>query len=328
MKKINLFLLLMLLSTSNISFAQDTIEKDIRKEVLGDLISEEESVESDSDLLFVQKENIVQIKQKKIEEAKKIDNTKNFLLALQLKQLDIISNYLKNGLDINTKIFLNNTAVHISAMQGDINYLEFLYQNKANLNLLNSSNQNIIHLASAKNSIEYLIKLKEILPEKDFKSLLLQKSKYGRTPLHELVLYAKGVNQNTVKSIEFLTKNGINPNLQDENGQTAVHYAISLGNIDLIEFLVKNGASLKVRDMNDKTIQDFAFENVDLLNYHKLYNLFDNEGKKNIETKLSSLYVPSDFKKNGISPNKEIENLDAYKTENKPKIISKPLKLN
>ncbi len=321
MNKTRVLVAFVFLGMSNLSFAQDapTPKEEIRKEALEDLKHEAE----DQDVLFVQKENLVEIKEKKRQLAN------NFPIVLQMKQLDKISEYLKNGADINYKIYNKNTAAHLSAMHGDVEFLDFLHKNKANLTLLNDSNQSIIHLAVNKSSIEYLERVKELISDKDFKNLISQKSKLGRTPLHELVVYARGAKENTVKSVEFLVKNGVNPNMLDDDGKTVLHYAISLENFDIIETLVKNGASLKVRGADDKTIQDYALEKVTLFNTPKIYKLVDYEGKKVIEEKFRSISMLHELEKYGYKGPKEPEVLaERPKKENKTKTILKPSKLN
>ncbi len=321
MRKARILLAFIFLGMSNLLFAQDATDKkeDIRKEALGDLHSES----NDSDVLFVQKENLVEIKEKKRQLAN------DFPIILQMKKLDKISEYVKNGADINYKIYEKNTAVHLSAMHGDVDFLEFLAKLKANLTLSNNSNQTIIHLAAQHNSIEYLEKAKELLSDKDLKNLSSQKSKFGRTPLHELTLYARGAKENTVRSLEFLVKNGVNPNTTDEDGKTPLHYAISLENFDIIEPLVKNGASFKVKDSNNKTVQDFALEKVTLFNTPKIYKLLDYEGKKVIEQKFKAINMLHALEKYGYTIPKEPEVLaEKPKKETNTKTILKPFKLN
>ncbi len=323
MRKARILVAFIFLGISNLSLAQDATEKkeDIRKEALGELNSES----NDADVLFVQKENLVEIKEKKRQLAN------DYPLILQMKKLDKISEYVKNGADINYKIYDKNTAAHLSAMHGDVEFLEFLAKLKANLTLFNNSNQSIIHLAAQHNSIEYLEKAKELLSDKDLKNLISQKSKYGRTPLHELILYARGSKEKTAKSVEFLVKNGVNPNTTDDDGKTAIHYAIGVENFDIIETLVKNGASLKVRDSNNKTVQDFALEKVTLFNTPKIYKLLDYEGKKIIEQKFKSINMLHELEKYGYTMPKEPEVLaekPKKESKSKAKEILKPFKLN
>ncbi len=326
MKKARVLVAFMFLGLSHLSFAQDATQEnqgDIRKEALSDLKSDNHDSSTDADVLFVQKENLVEIKEKKRQLAN------NFPLVLQMKQYDKISDSLKNGADINLRIYEKNTATHISAMHGDVVFLEFLHKNKANLTLINNSNQNILHLATHNSSIEYLEKAKELMADKDFKNLITQKSKFGRTPLHELVVYARGAKENTIQTVEFLIKNGVNPNTTDDDGKTVLHYAISLENYAIIETLVKNGASFKVRDANNKTVQDFALEKFTLINTPKIYKLLDYEGKKWIEEKFKSTNMLHDLEKYGYTMPKEPEVLaEKPKKESKSKNILRPSKLN
>ncbi len=60
----------------------------------------------------------------------------------------------------------------------------------------------------------------------------------GRTLLHYAVKY-----QN-IKTIKLLIKNGVNPEICDDDYNTPLHYAIIKGNIEIIKELIKNNVNI------------------------------------------------------------------------------------
>mgnify|MGYP000563156908 CR=1 FL=1 len=51
-----------------------------------------------------------------------------------------------------------------------------------------------------------------------------------------------------LENVKLLVKYGANLNVQNQNGNTALHTAIAVKNYDIAFFLVSNGASLKIED--------------------------------------------------------------------------------
>ncbi len=76
-------------------------------------------------------------------------------------------------------------------------------------------------------------------------------SKFG-TPLMAAVV--KGNKEIT----HLLLKNKANPNIKDNKGTTAAHYAVMFKNYDIIKLLVEAKADFNVKDQNDKSPLDYA----------------------------------------------------------------------
>lgn len=73
-------------------------------------------------------------------------------------------------------------------------------------------------------------------------------------PLLQLAVISEGIENKSQKPlINFLVKNGAQLELQDEAGNTALHYACSLCRTNLIEVLVKKGASFKTENFTKQT---------------------------------------------------------------------------
>jgi ankyrin repeat protein len=69
-------------------------------------------------------------------------------------------------------------------------------------------------------------------------------------------------NESLVKNVKSITKEsaallislGVDPDFQDNDGNTALHKAIKFGRIELIKVLVKNGAKKNIRVIKIKTV--------------------------------------------------------------------------
>ena len=80
------------------------------------------------------------------------------------------------------------------------------------------------------------------------KELVQARDEQGRTALHVAIAYNKPM------AAELLLKIGANPNSTDlKHGQTPLHYAFSLGNIQLVQLLIKNKADTLIKDNCGKT---------------------------------------------------------------------------
>ena len=65
-----------------------------------------------------------------------------------------------------------------------------------------------------------------------------------------------------IELVRFLLDKGLDINLQDIYGQTALMFAIdNSDNIKMVRFLVENGANINLKDNNDKTAIIIAIEN-------------------------------------------------------------------
>ena len=76
-------------------------------------------------------------------------------------------------------------------------------------------------------------------------------STYG-TPLMAAVF--KGY----IKIVSILLKYGANPNMADDKGTTAAHYAVMLKNYNMVEQLVRAKANFDLKDNADKSALDYA----------------------------------------------------------------------
>ncbi len=56
-----------------------------------------------------------------------------------------------------------------------------------------------------------------------------------------------------VEKLSALLKKGMNPNLKDKGGNTALHYASSSGYLGMVELLIKEGANIRITNNSGDT---------------------------------------------------------------------------
>ncbi len=282
--KVNYLFLITLLSLSyNVKAQTISVQKeDVKDNVILDL-----TVEKKDDVLLIQEENLSEKAEEEknaLEKAKKAQE--DFLIALQVKKLDQIQEYINNGANINIDIYEKNKAVHISASHGDVNYFNFLNNNGANILAVNGNGENIWLIGAKNRNMDFLSNLKKVAKEKDFKQLLTQRDKYKRNALHNYVLYTYSLNE---KFIDFLISNGVNVNEQDVNGRTPINYAIASRKWNIIEYLLKNKGSLEIKDENGVTVEQHLLERMDVIEIHKVVNYLSEKGKAVVRDRIKSM---------------------------------------
>ncbi len=130
--------------------------------------------------------------------------------------------------------------------EGTVEELSKLYiANKTVINTVNEEGYSLLTLACYHSNVpivEFLVsKVKSVDGN----------SKFG-TPLMAAVV--KG--NKTITNI--LLKHKANPNIQDNKGTTAAHYAVMFKNYDIIKLLVDAKANFELKDLNNKSPLDYA----------------------------------------------------------------------
>lgn len=191
-------------------------------------------------------------------------------IATQNEHTWILAEYLKYGLRIDND-YGNYPLIYLAVLHGDLEIIDFLCHNGAEINVL-SANYTPIYLA-AKNgdvaSISLLAKNGADVNKGDCITLVTPvhiAAKNGHVPV--ITAFAKlgadlnlgddkgatplhaGAEENCVEAIVTLIGLKVAPNIADDNGATPLHMAAKRNSVEAIAVLIKLGANPNLR--NDK----------------------------------------------------------------------------
>ena len=174
-----------------------------------------------------------------IEQTKKrLKISKEFSLSEEEKSQNI--EIFKNFINAKTQID-NQTALHYASFRGNIKIIKLLTENYADINALTSKGYNMLHKAAQGNkpsAIVYFNKKYDISLDSTDENLM--------NALHLAV--ANGMDN----SVIYLLSLGLNPNLKDKNGYTALHYAVKKEQKRIIKKLLQKGADINIEEFKTK----------------------------------------------------------------------------
>ena len=227
--------------------------------------------------------------------------TSPLIAATANGHVEILSVLLENGADVNTCTNDKYTPLMIASLFGHVNVVQLLVQHGANTDLQDKDGYTAFHHAVFHDhgSCDLLSCLIE--NKLDVNAL----SNDNCTPL----MIAS--ENNHLNAVSFLIEHGANIDLQDENGYTAVHYAVGndCNSCDVLSCLLKNGANVDAGTNNNYTPLMVASDcgNVDVVNFLIQHGadiqLRDKDGKTAlhyaVHHKCTSFDVLSSLIKNG-----------------------------
>ena len=195
------------------------------------------------------------------------DNFKLVKLIIEStkKRLNLISeNSLSQEEKINNenifKDFINAktetehlTALHYASFRGNIKIIKILIQNFANVQALTYNGLNMLHKGAQGNSPNSIIYF-----NKKYNIDIASTNNDNLNAMHFAAI--SGMDN----SIIYLLNMGLNPNLQDINGNTPLHYAVKYGQNRIIKKLLLNGADKNILNKNKVSPAMLARENPEL----------------------------------------------------------------
>ena len=195
------------------------------------------------------------------------DNFKLVKLIIEStkKRLNLISeNSLSKEEKINNenifKDFINAktetehlTALHYASFRGNIKIIKILIQNFANVQALTYNGLNMLHKGAQGNSPNSIIYF-----NKKYNIDIASTNNDNLNAMHFAAI--SGMDN----SIIYLLNMGLNPNLQDINGNTPLHYAVKYGQNRIIKKLLHNGADKNILNKNKVSPAMLARENPEL----------------------------------------------------------------
>ena len=198
---------------------------------------------------------------------------------------------IKAGADVNVVNIYNRTTLSERAEQGRKKNVEFLIENRANLNIGDpplsiallaghSEIGKLLIIAGADvnkgQPLNDLVDVRRIEDVKEIMKLMIERgvnldaTTDGKSALQE------AVNRNDLEFAKLLVKYGADVNVRDSDGDTALHHAAYRHGEDegfhgddqfmqIVKLLIKNGANVNARNNNGETALHIAAELDDLL---------------------------------------------------------------
>ena len=176
-------------------------------------------------------------------------------LAAAYGHLDILRCLLENGADINASSADNCTPLMIALENGKLNVVTFLIEHGANVDLKDDRGDTALHYAMSRYilyhcnaSLEVCSCLTEHGADVNGRNSNKELNS-SRTPL----MIASRCSR--VDAMTFLIKHGANVNLQDKEGETALHYAVDSFDVscEALRCLIENGANVDAVSNNGRT---------------------------------------------------------------------------
>ena len=183
---------------------------------------------------------------------KRLKLTKDYSLSEKEKSEN--EEIFKNFINAKTQVD-NQTALHYASFRGNIKIIKLLIANHAEINALSSNGYNMIHKAAQGNKPSAIVYF-----YKKYNMDLESTDENQMTALH--LAAANGMDN----SVIFLLSLGINPNLKDKYGYTALHYAVKKNQKRIIKKLLQKGADRNIQEhKNKKTPVMMAKNNPEIL---------------------------------------------------------------
>ena len=135
------------------------------------------------------------------------------------------------------------TALHYASFRGNIKAIKLLISNYADINALTNTGLNMIHKAAQGNKPSAIIYFNK---KYNMNLKVTENDKH----LNSLQLATISGMEN---SVIFLLYLGLNPNYQDKNGYTALHYAVKFNQIRIIKKLMQYGANKDINNIHNKS---------------------------------------------------------------------------
>ncbi len=205
----------------------------------------------------------------------------------------LVEKFIRLGTNVNARNNAGYTPLHLSvslprilrkddekSINKRLKTLKFLLDSGAKINSINSSKNNVFHLAAY---YHHPTKVLNFLRERggDFKA----KNFSGTTPFilsahqscngYELIEFKK-CNQILNKNFKFFVESGANINHRNKDGYNVLHYAAEIASsAKSVLYLLEKGADHKAKTKNGKTALDLIKENSFLKDSEARWKLHD-----------------------------------------------------
>ncbi len=199
-----------------------------------------------------------------------------FKMAIQLNKLDGVREYIDNGGNVNDAIiYKNNSILHMSAMRSQNEMFAYALSKEANLFKLNDSGDSPLHIAAYSHNLSLIKYVFERSDKKTIGALVKLVDSQGKTLLHNALLPNERYEING-ELVKYLINLGFDINIQDNLGQTPLHYAALYRSKSLFEYMVSARGNIFIKNIFSRTPIEVGLENMNFFeNDQEFYNKFD-----------------------------------------------------
>ncbi|XP_036335304.1 ankyrin-3 isoform X2 [Rhagoletis pomonella] len=182
-------------------------------------------------------------------------------LAAKDGYIDIVSELLRRGINVNNATKKGNTALHIASLAGQKDVIKLLIQYNANVNVQSLNGFTPLYMAAQENHdacVRFLLAKganPSLATEDGFTPLavamqqghdkvvavLLECDVRGKVRLPALHIAAK---KNDVNAATLLLQSETSPDIVSKSGFTPLHIAAHYGNVDIAKLLIEHGADV------------------------------------------------------------------------------------
>jgi len=180
----------------------------------------------------------------KLSEAAGVTATREMCFAASKGLLDEVKRLLKKRADHNGKDYDSRTAIHLAICGNHLPVVEFLYSQKANIDVQDRWGHTPLEDAITHNQTDIADWLRTH-----------GATQSGHLAAHRLCRAAANGN---LSMLETIYSEGIDLNLSNTDGRTALHLAASEGFVTVVEWLINHGVNTSPVDCNGSTPHEDA----------------------------------------------------------------------
>ncbi|QQR49366.1 ankyrin repeat domain-containing protein [bacterium] len=224
-----------------------------------------------------------------IDEAADEAENQELFNAVETGNIEYLQEFLRNGIDVNTKNDYDETLLHIAASRGQSECVQELLAHNADFEAIELDGMTPLYYASNTACTQLLL-------EKGANPNICDTC-YHEIPLHE------AVQTGNLEQAILLIKHGSLCNAKDIDGNTPLHLAALSGHLDCVQYLLESGANLEATNNDGQTAKDRARLNghqnvVELLEYWaEIPDIKEPEEENNGKEEIVEVEEPSKKRK-------------------------------
>lgn len=138
--------------------------------------------------------------------------------------------------DVHSRDEKGRTPLHHASMNGEIEIVQFLLGNRAEIDALDEDELTPLHLACLKGRLD----IADLLIKNGAK--IHASREHGWAPIHAASTGGKAT------TVELLMRNGADVRARNKEGVTPLHLAFARGKVEVLELLLRGGADVRARD--------------------------------------------------------------------------------